>query len=287
MIILDGKKARDAHTIRLKERIEALSQTPLLALIQIGDNKESGIYIEQKKKFAKTIGALVEHVQFPESASAGEIRDSIRIFNERKDVHGIIIQLPLPSHIDKDRLLEEISPLKDVDGLTSENQNLLASGTPRFIPATAKGVKFLMEYYKIAVQGKKATVFGKSRLVGSPVAKLLIALGAEVSVCDSKTKNPREISRTSDILVVAIGKPEHIDASYVKEGAAVIDVGINSIAGEKFEEELPRRKIVGDVNFESVSKVASALSPVPGGVGPMTVLSLFDNLVESAEAMLL
>ncbi|MBI5134405.1 MAG: bifunctional 5,10-methylenetetrahydrofolate dehydrogenase/5,10-methenyltetrahydrofolate cyclohydrolase [Candidatus Taylorbacteria bacterium] len=282
-LILDGKKARDSYKSRLIERVGALSCTPTLALVQIGDNRESTIYIEQKKKFGQTIGAHTEHIHLPENATENSISSRILALNRRDDVHGIIIQLPLPAHLDRLSLINLIDPEKDVDGLTDENQRLLEEGTPRHIPATAKGVSLLLDFYGISPAGKKAVVFGRSRLVGHPAAKLLEMKGADVSVCHSKTEDPEKISKTANILVVAVGKPGLIGARHVKEGAVVIDVGINSVSGAKLEEEIPKRKIVGDVDFEAVQSLASAISPVPGGVGPMTVLSLFDNLISSAE----
>ena len=282
-LLLDGRAARDAYKSTLIERIRKLRAAPSLALIQVGDNRESNIYIEQKKKFAEGIGAKVEHLHFPAEVEPSAVEEKIRSLNERKDVHGIIVQLPLPSHFDKQALIETISPLKDVDGLTNENQELLDKGTPRFIPATPRGVSLLLEYYSIDVRGKRAVVFGRSRLVGYPLASLLRARGASVEVCHSKTPDPKTISTKTDLVFVAIGKPELIDSSYIKEGAVVVDIGINSIEGKKLDEEPPRRKVVGDVLFSDVEPRAKAISPVPGGVGPMTVLSLFDNLILSAE----
>lgn len=274
--ILDGKIARDSYKKALIERSKSLSCTPTLALIQVGNNRESSIYIEQKKKFAEQIHAKVEHILFDDNISSSDIEKNIHSLNKRSDIHGIIVQLPLPAHLNARDIINTIDPKKDVDGLTDTNQTLLESGKSYFVPATARGVLDLLTFYHIAVSGRHVTVFGRSRLVGSPIAHLLRAQGAHVSVCHSKTLNPREISKTADIVIVAIGKPELIDASYIKEGAIVIDVGINS---------LPDRKLVGDVNHQSVKKLVKAISPVPGGVGPMTVLSLFGNLIVSAEDM--
>jgi methylenetetrahydrofolate dehydrogenase (NADP+) / methenyltetrahydrofolate cyclohydrolase len=279
--ILDGKKARDSYKIGLLERSKGLSCKPTLALIQVGDNKESIIYIEQKKKFAETVHAQVEHLVFISDATFEDIQQNIKILNERKDIHGIIVQLPLPQHLDSRALINTIDPKKDVDGLTDTNQNLLELGKPHFVPATARGVLDLLSFYHIDVKDKTVVVFGRSRLVGSPIAHLLRAQGAFVSVCHSKTEHPREISKTADIVIVAIGKPEYIDASYIKEGAVVIDVGINSV----LKEGDLKRKLVGDVDHQKVAKLVKAISPVPGGVGPMTVLSLFANLILSAEDM--
>jgi methylenetetrahydrofolate dehydrogenase (NADP+) / methenyltetrahydrofolate cyclohydrolase len=281
--ILDGKIVRDFHTKALIERVAKLSHPLALSIIQIGDNKESIIYIEQKKKFGASIGARVFHIHVPEAASFDEIARIIKEENTKSEVSGIIIKYPVPTHLDFLKLVNLIDPKKDVDGLTDENQKLLSEGRPRFIPATARGVMMLLDFYKISVAGKKIAVLGRSRLVGGPIASVLKAKGAEISVCHSKTSNTREFTRQSDIVIVAIGKPEFIDASYIRKGAVVIDVGINSLKGEKLEEEMPKRKLVGDVDFSGVFPVISAITPVPGGVGPMTVLSLFDNLVEAAE----
>lgn len=285
-LILDGKKARDFYKSKLIDRVKALKAkriVPRLAILQIGDNKESTIYIEQKKKFAAAIGALVDHVQFGKDSLEKDIQKKIVELNTDGRIHGIILQLPIPVHFDKLMLINSISPDKDVDGLTDENQLLLEESKPRFIPATAKGVMALLSFYKINVSRKKATVFGRSRLVGHPIAEMLKAEGATVSVIHSKTENPEEISCTADIVVVAIGNAEHIGASYIKDGAVVVDVGINTVVGDNHEKELLKRKIVGDVKYSEVETKVSAISPVPGGVGPMTVLSLFDNLVISAE----
>lgn len=281
--ILDGKIARNSYTKGLIERSARLSMRPTLALIQVGNIRESNIYIEQKKKFATMIDARVEHVMFPEDVSSLEIERAIDVFNKRTDIHGIIIQLPLPAHLNKELLIEKINPAKDVDGLTDANQQLLEKGIPHMIPATAKGVLALLTFYHIDVQGKKVVVFGRSRLVGGPIANLLRARGADVSVCSSQTVDPRALSTKADIVIVAIGKPEYIDASYIKPGAVIIDVGINSVNTLQPETHTPSRTMVGDVNFKEVSPLVKAISPVPGGVGPMTVLSLFDNLILSAE----
>jgi 5,10-methylene-tetrahydrofolate dehydrogenase/methenyl tetrahydrofolate cyclohydrolase len=282
-LLLNGKLARDAYKQRLIERIQKLPTAPTLALIQVGDNRESNIYIEQKKKFGLAIGAHVEHIHFPTETSPSIVESRIKELNTRNDIQGIIVQLPLPSHFDKQALIETISPAKDVDGLTNTNQDLINKGTPLLIPATPRGVSLLLEHYSIDVRGKKAVVFGRSRLVGSPLAALLRAKGASVEVCHSGTTNPKEISKQADLVFVAVGKPELIDSSYIRDGAVVVDIGINSLSGDKLDEEIPRRKVVGDVLFNDVEPHASAISPVPGGVGPMTVLSLFDNLILSAE----
>lgn len=283
MLILDGKKVREVHAARLVERVRALPCQPTLALFQVGDNRESNVYIAQKKRFAESIGARVIHRRFDEAVSFSTLADAVRADNGDDSIHGIIIQLPLPSHINKDNLIDVIDSRKDVDGLTSESQRLLGEGNPVFVPATARAILLILDFYGIEVKDKRVAVLGRSKLVGSPAARLLALRGADVSVCHSQTSNANEISRSADIVVVAIGKPELIGPDYFKPGAIVVDVGINSVIGEVFENEVPRRKLVGDVDHRAVESLISAITPVPGGVGPVTVLSLFDTLVESAE----
>ncbi|MFA6158587.1 MAG: bifunctional 5,10-methylenetetrahydrofolate dehydrogenase/5,10-methenyltetrahydrofolate cyclohydrolase [Candidatus Paceibacterota bacterium] len=279
MLMLDGIKVRDFHVGRLTLRAKALSCRPTLALFQIGDNAESSVYIRQKKKFAELVGALVIHRHFPTDVSFDVVARAIRADNLDEGIHGIILQLPVPPHIDGGALIEVIDPRKDVDGLTMESQALLAEGKPRFVPATAKAVKFILDFYGISVAGKKAAVLGRSKLVGLPASRLIRSMGADVTVCHSQTPNTREVTLASDIVIVAIGKPGLIGREYFKKGAVIIDVGINSVMGEASA----GRRLVGDVDHEAAAAVASAMTPVPGGVGPVTVLSLFDTLMESAE----
>lgn len=273
MLILDGKKVRDFRAGLLIERVRGLSHAPTLALFQVGDDPASSAYIAQKKAFAARIGACVIHRHFPVDASFDEISAAIRADNDDPSVHGIILQLPVPAPLSANSLIDLISPLKDVDGLTSENQALLAEGRPRYVPATARAVSAILDFYNIPVKGRKVVVLGRSRLVGSPTALLLSAQGGEVTVCHSKTENTKDVAREADILVVAIGKPGLIGAEYVREGAVVIDVGITRVDG----------RLMGDVDHTAVESHVSAMTPVPGGVGPVTVLSLFDTLVESVD----
>ncbi|HEY9480857.1 MAG TPA: bifunctional 5,10-methylenetetrahydrofolate dehydrogenase/5,10-methenyltetrahydrofolate cyclohydrolase [Candidatus Paceibacterota bacterium] len=273
MQIIDGRKARDFYKAKLIERVAKLSRVPCLAIVQIGDDPSSVVYIEQKKKFGALVGAAVEHIHMPATTSFETLGAKISELNARLDVDGIIIQLPLPAHLDKILALNLIDPKKDVDGLCDENQRLLAEGHPHFVPATAKGVLSLLDYYGIDPKDKKVAVMGRSRLVGSPLAELFRLRGATVSVCHSKTPNTPEIAKTADILVVAIGKPHLVDAQYLKQGVVVIDVGLSRTEAG----------LCGDVDPEAARKLSSAYTPVPGGVGPMTVLSLFDNLISSAQ----
>lgn len=284
MIILDGKKIRDEIKPQLLRRAVVLSArgakfVPTIAIVQIGDNQQSTVYIRQKKLFAESIGARAIHVHLPEIATFADVSAAIGEQNVAPDVHGIILQLPLPSHLssEKDALIDLINPQKDVDGLTSENQKLLEAGTPRFIPATAKAVMTILDFYNIPVAGKNVAVLGRSKLVGWPTSRLLALKGAHVTTCHSKTPNTREIALVADIVIVAIGKPSLVDRSYIKDGAVVIDVGMTKVGTGA------DGKLFGDVDHPSVEKIASAITPVPGGVGPVTVLSLFANLIESAE----
>lgn len=287
-LILEGKTARAAGAARLKEKISGFSVRPRLFVIQVGEKEESNSYIRQKRMFGESIGAEVSHLKFPENVSEAELISKIKQLNFDKTVHGIIVQLPIPSDIGWHKVVDAIKPEKDVDGLTSTNVSARAAGKEAIVPATARGVLELLEFYKIPVAGKKAAVLGRSALVGAPTAEVLSNKGAEVTVCHSQTLNIKEITRFSDIIVVAIGKPKFIGAEYFAAGReqAVVDIGISTVGGEKLENELPKlpkRKIVGDVDFEAVFPLAGAISPVPGGVGLMTVLALFENLVDVYE----
>lgn len=273
-IILDGRSARDFYKKALIERVAKLPSAPCLSIIQIGNKRESNIYIAQKKKFGESIGAKVRHISMPEDVSFEDAAKAIKAESDKNEITGVILQSPLPPRLDFIKLVNLIDRKKDVDGLCDN---------PLFTPATAKGVMFLLDFYKVPITGEKTAVLGRSRLVGGPIAEAMKERGALVTVCHSKTQNTAEITRNSKIVVVAIGKPEFLDASFVSAGAIVIDVGINSLKGEKLEEELPKRKVAGDVDFASVLPLVSHISPVPGGVGPMTVLALFDNLVEASE----
>jgi methylenetetrahydrofolate dehydrogenase (NADP+)/methenyltetrahydrofolate cyclohydrolase len=264
--ILDGKIIRDEIVVKLKKEIESFKTKPALAIIQIGDLEESNKYIKAKKSFAEKIGAEVRHIHFPDTILQDEVIVEIQRLNQDETVQGIIIQLPIPKNLNSLEIIEAVDPEKDVDGLT-----LLT----KFTPATARGVMTMLDYYKVDVVGKKVTVMGRSKLVGGPIAKLLVSRGAQVSVVHHLTESPKEITKTADILIVAIGRPKLIDESYLKEGQVVVDVGITMKDG----------KMLGDVDFEKVKNLVSAISPVPGGVGPLTVASLFTNLVEAYRNM--
>ncbi len=285
-LMLDGRILRDEGIVRLKKIIAASGKKPTLAIIQVGELQESKAYIERKKNFAKSIGAAVRHIKLPVAVTEDELLEIIRELNTDSAVDGIIVQLPIPKNLNRDKIIDAIDLAKDVDGLTSENKKLFESGDPRaVVPAAAKGVLSLLRFYKIPVAGKKVTVIGRSQLVGAPIATLLRREAAYVTVCHRQMTNTAELSRAADILVAAAGSPKLVTKDYVSKGQTVIDVGINSIEGVKFEEEIPKRRLVGDVDFQSVKDIVGAISPVPGGVGPMTVLSLFENLLDACEQL--
>lgn len=269
--ILDGKIVRDFIASKLALEIAVMKTKPQLAIIQVGTHGESNVYIRHKKLFGHMIGALVLHKQYPEAITEKKLIAEILKFNKDKSIHGVIVQLPLPSRINKERVFGSIDSKKDIDGMTAENlKKLWAGDEDGFIPATTKGILALLDYYKISVGGKKIAVIGRSLLVGKPTAIALSNLGATVTICHSKTKNLEEVTKKADILVVATGKINLITKRHVSAGQVVIDVGINTT---------PAGKLVGDVDFENVKKIVRAITPVPGGVGPMTVVSLFENLL--------
>jgi methylenetetrahydrofolate dehydrogenase (NADP+)/methenyltetrahydrofolate cyclohydrolase len=284
MKILDGKIVRDQISQNLKLKIarpenfrrENLKLKPKLVIIQVGDNSESNAYISQKIKFGEKIGAIIELKKFPADVSEETLNSQVSILNSNHSVHGIIIQLPVSDRLDKDKLIELIDPKKDIDGLTTTNQKLLLENNPNaVVPATAKGIITILNYYKIPIKGKKVTVVGRSKLVGAPVATLFRNLGAQVTVCHSQTPDLKAETKNADIIVVAVGKPNLIGREHVSPNQVVVDVGIN------VEEVDGNRKLIGDVNFAEVYPIVSAITPVPGGVGPMTVASLFENLLEA------
>lgn len=283
-ILLDGKKVRDEIKKELREKIGGFSGTPKLAIIQIGDNKESAAYIRQKKLFAESVCALTEHIQLSADVQLAEVLKTVDRYNKDAHTHGILLQLPIPRALDSDVIIEAILPEKDVDGLGSVNVKLLwENKTTGFTPATTKGILSLLEYYKIPVAGKRVVVVGRSFLVGKPTAIALLNRDATVTVVHSKTVNVPQIARGADILIVAAGKPHFIQREHVNENQVIIDVGITAVTGEKRDDEVPEETLTGDVEFESVKDIVSAISPVPGGVGPMTVASLFQNLVSAYE----
>jgi methylenetetrahydrofolate dehydrogenase (NADP+) / methenyltetrahydrofolate cyclohydrolase len=258
--ILDGKKLNTEISLDLERKIKKLKVKPRLAIIQIGSVAESTVYIKRKIAFGEKIGAKVEHIKLPSKTKKSELSSIISKLNSDKSVHGIIVQLPLPKHINPNEILNSIDEKKRVDG------------GKYFLPATTLGILTLLERYKINISGKKVVVIGRSELVGKPTALAMINRGATVTVCHSQTKDLKKETKQADILVVAVGKARLITKNHVSRNQVVIDVGINATADGK---------LVGDVDFKNVSKIVRVITPVPGGVGPMTVASLFENLLEA------
>ncbi len=269
-VIIDGRKTREARLQELIKRIKSLSFIPKLAIVQVGDRADSTSYIRAKKLLAKKIGVDVDHRQFPEDIAQTELSQYILQLNDNKDIQGIIIQLPLPKQIDRRMTIDLIIPQKDVDALTSTSVANWSKGEG-IVPATARGVHELLDQYSISLKGKKVTVVGRSDLVGKPIAVMCQNQGAIVTVCHSETLDLEADTRNADILIVAVGKPGLIGPLNVNAHQVVIDVGISRLGEEQ---------LVGDVDFVLVSPIVYAISPVPGGVGAMTVLALFENLVD-------
>ena len=272
--ILSGIEASKALYSSLEDRISRLKNhgiTPGLAAVLVGNNPASEIYVKNKTKKFEALGLKTDLFRLNEDVSEQELLSLIDRLNSDDEFHGILVQLPLPKHIDSEKVLNAIIPTKDVDGFHPENVGLLSIGKPRFIPCTPKGMMFILKHFNIDLNGKHVVVIGRSNIVGRPISILasLKELGnATVTLCHSGTKDLKYHSKQADVLVAALGSPEFVDASYIKEGACILDVGINRI------ERDGKSKIVGDVNQESVTGIASSLTPVPKGVGPMTIAML-------------
>ena len=272
--IIDGKKISQEIKDELREKMAELRQkgeSRCLAVIQVGDDPASSVYVNNKKKACEYIGIDSESYHLPEETTEKEMLELIDGLNRKPEVNGILVQLPLPKQIDEDKILLAISPEKDVDGFHPVNVGNLSIGRPGFVSCTPAGVIQLLKRAGIEIEGKECVVLGRSNIVGKPMAMLLLRENGTVTVCHSRTKDLKEITKRADILVAAIGKPKFIDADYVKEGAVVIDVGIH---------RNENGKLCGDVDFESVAPHCAAITPVPGGVGPMTIAMLMNNCVE-------
>ena len=268
MEILDGKKVSEKILKRVKERVADLPVIPHLAVILVGNDPASKVYVNNKKKAAEKTGIKSTIIKFDENVTETELLAKIEELNNDKDVTGILVQLPLPKHIDKNHLITSISPKKDVDGFHPENVGKLAIGIePYFYPATPQGIIMLLDEYKINIEGKHAVVIGRSNIVGKPMAQMLLNRNATVTICHSFTPNLDEIIKTADIVVSAVGK-KIIRCKMVKKNSIVIDVGI-------FRDD--NGKLTGDVDFDTVSSSCGFITPVPGGVGPMTIASLMYN----------
>jgi len=273
--LLDGTALAAAIRAQLAQRVAALPARPGLAVVLVGDGAASKVYVRNKIRACEEVGIHSELVQLAEATGEAELLREIELLNTHNHVHGILVQLPLPKHIAVQKAIDAIAPAKDVDGLHTDNLGALLSGHPTFLPCTAAGVMELIETSGVDPWGRHAVVVGASNVVGKPTALLLLQKGATVTICNSKTPDLGAMTRQADILVSAVGRPNLITAQMVKSGAVVVDVGIHRMADGR---------IAGDVDFQGVSAVASHLSPVPGGVGPMTVAMLVANTVAAAEA---
>ena len=271
--IIDGKKIAEKILNGLKSKIKSMKEKPGLAIVLVGDNPASEIYVSSKEKTFKEVEGYCERHNLDKDVSEMDLLNLVTKLNNNLKVHGILVQLPLPKHINEHLITNSILPHKDVDGFTSVNLGHLMSGNTILAPATARAVLNLIESTGIEIEGKNAVVVGRSNIVGKPVAIMLLEKNATVAVCHSKTKNIAEHTKKADILVAAAGKPKLITREMVKEGAVVIDVGINRVNG----------KIVGDVDFENVKEIAGYITPVPGGVGPITIAMLMENTLKAME----
>jgi methylenetetrahydrofolate dehydrogenase (NADP+)/methenyltetrahydrofolate cyclohydrolase len=273
--IIDGKKISQEIKDELKEQVAKLKEqgtTVTLAVIQVGNDPASSVYVGNKKKACAYIGIESLAYELPEETTEDKLLGLICRLNEDNKVNGILVQLPLPKHISESKVIQTISPLKDVDGFHVQNVGALCVGDKGFVSCTPYGVIQLLKRSGIEIEGKNCVVIGRSNIVGKPMALLLLRENGTVTICHSRTKNLKEIAKQADILIVAIGKPKFVDETYVKEGAVVIDVGIHRDENNK---------LCGDVDFESVAPHTSAITPVPGGVGPMTIAMLMHNCVSS------
>lgn len=275
--IVDGKKISQEIKDELKEKVAAMAKEGkkvALAVIQVGNDPASSVYVRNKKKACEYIGIESLSYELPEETTEEELVALIEKLNADAGVNGILVQLPLPEQINEEKIIQTISPDKDVDGFHMQNVGALCTGGKGYVSCTPLGIITLLKRSGIEIVGKRCVVMGRSNIVGKPMAMLLLRENGTVTICHSKTQDMKEITKQADILVVAIGKPKFVDETYVKEGAVVIDVGIHRNA---------ENKLCGDVDFDRVAPHTSAITPVPGGVGPMTIAMLMNNCVSSVE----
>ncbi len=277
-MLLDGKATSKRIKDELKERVAVLSQkgkTPTLAVVILGEDPASHVYVRSKKRACEYIGIKSLAYELPNETSEEELLNLVHELNNNSDVNGILVQLPLPSHISEEKVIMAIDPKKDVDGFHPISVGNLSTGNQGFISCTPYGIMELLKRYNVSIEGKKCVVVGRSNIVGKPISMLLLRENGTVTICHSKTKNLKEECKQADILIAAIGRAQMITEEYVKEGAVVIDVGMNRLADGT---------LCGDVDYDNVASHTSFITPVPGGVGPMTIAMLMSNVVQSAEA---
>ncbi len=271
-IKIDGKMISTQVKDECKKRVKKEALDVTLAVIQVGNDPASTVYVGNKKKACEYIGIHSLSYELPEETTEEELLELVEKLNQDKNVHGILVQLPLPAHIDEDKVIQTISPKKDVDGFHPQSVGALSIGQPGFVSCTPAGIIQLLKRSGVEMDGKECVIVGRSNIVGKPMALLMLRENATVTVCHSHTANLKEVTKRADILIVAIGKPKFITKEYVKKGAVVIDVGIH---------RNENNKLCGDVDFDDVEPVCSAITPVPGGVGPMTIAMLMNNCVEA------
>lgn len=274
-MLLDGKALSNKIKEELKAKVTSLTtkynEIPSLSIIKVGNNSASEIYVRNKVKTAALVGIKAEVINLEETVSMEELISTIDALNNNPNVHGIIVQLPLPHHLHEQTVIDRVNDEKDVDGFGLLNKGKLFSGISSLRPATPHGIMKLLDEYNIDLTGKNALVIGRSNIVGKPVALMLLEKNATVTIAHSRTKNIADIAKCADIIVVAVGKKHFLTADMVKDGAVIVDVGINRVEG----------KIYGDVDFENIKDKASFITPVPGGVGPLTIVTLLDNTVNA------
>ena len=277
-MILDGKAVAEKVLAEVRERVARVvatrGVTPKLAVILVGDDPASQVYVRGKKRAAEAVGIATQDFLYPDGLAQDELLRLLDAINRDASLHGVLLQLPLPKGLDEDAAVARIAPEKDVDGLTPTNLGNLLAGNPRVVPCTPAGCLEVLDHYGAKLEGAEAVVVGRSRLVGKPLAQLLLARHATVTMCHTRTKDLAAHTRRADILCVAAGRPRMITGDMVKPGAWIIDVGVN---------RLETGKLAGDVDFASAEKVAGAITPVPGGIGPMTIAMLMKNTVAAAE----
>ncbi len=288
MKLIDGKKTsqkiKKEIAVEVAKMIDDEDRSPHLVAILVGDDPASQTYVKNKEKSCSEVGIVSSVYNYPADVTEKELLEAISFINADDEIDGLIVQLPLPGHISEKKVIESISPEKDVDGFHPLNVGKMALGLPTFLPATPYGILQLLEHYKIETEGKNCVVLGRSHIVGSPISILLSRKAkpgnCTVTVCHSRTKGLKEIAKEADILIVAMGQAQMVKADMVKEGAVIIDVGIHRVPSNKTKSGF---RLVGDVDFDEVSKKASYITPVPGGVGPMTIVSLLKNTLLSAQ----
>lgn len=288
MKLIDGKEISQQIKAEIAKEVAAMidneDPSPHLAAILVGEDPASQTYVNNKEKSCRQVGIISSIYRYPESVTEKELLEVIDFINKDDEIDGLIVQLPLPKHISEKKIIESINPAKDVDGFHPLNVGRMALNLPTYLPATPFGILQLIERYKIETEGKKCVVLGRSQIVGSPISILLSRKAypgnCTVTVCHSRTKNINQIAKSADILIVAMGQPQFVTEDMVKKGAVVIDVGIHRVPSDETKSGF---RLVGDVMFEEVSKKAEYITPVPGGVGPMTIVSLLMNTLKSAK----